>query len=310
MTSRFTPAWLESHRVDVGSLRRTDIVGIGHVLAEIDALVARLRNPERANAMGLEPPRGILLWGSPGLGKTLVARHIGAALGSDIPFYEVSADELTPERIRGALHHLAAAHPRSVLYADEIDTIGMSRDYGGHDPDTRMRLTAMLAALDGVRATDGPVVIASSNRPPHQLDGALTRSGRLGFKVRFDVPDEAERIALFELFTRSIPADPPLDWRHAARLTRGKSPADLRQIVEDAASLALASDRDAIGSADVLAAIRRGRTNRARTGWDRRRRPADHRPRSRPRGRMRSAPRSVLGLFGARRDHRRSHGVR
>jgi cell division protease FtsH len=257
MTTKFTPAWLEGHRVDVSSLTRTDVVGIGHVLAEIDALVARLRDPQRAAAMGLEPPRGILLWGGPGLGKTLVARYLGASLGAGVPFYEVSADELTPERIRGALRHLATAHPRSILYADEIDTIGMSRDYGGHDPDTRMRLTALLAALDGVTATDGPVVIASSNRPPHQLDLALTRSGRLGFKVRFDTPDEDERVELFRLFTRAIPSGPGIDWRHAARLTRGKSPADLRQVVEDAAGLALASDRDAIAAPDILAAIRR-----------------------------------------------------
>lgn len=257
MSTKFTAAWLESHRVDVGSLRRADVVGIGHVLGEIDALVARLRDPGRAAAMGLEPPRGILLHGSPGLGKTLIARYLAASLGPQVPFYEVSADELTPERIRGVLRHLAAAHPRSVLYADEIDSIGMARDYGGHDPDTRMRLTALLAALDGLTATDGPVVIASSNRPPDHLDAALTRSGRLGFKIRFDAPDEDERVELFALFTRAIPQDTDIDWRNAARLTRGKSPADLRQMVEDAASLALAADRDAISMADMLAAIRR-----------------------------------------------------
>jgi len=257
MADTFSATWLEAHRVDISSLRRTNIVGIGHVLTEVDALVARLRAPDRAAAMGLEPPRGILLHGGPGLGKTLTARYLAASLGPDVPFYEVSADELTPERIRGALRHLAATQPRSVLYADEIDTIGMARDYAGHDPETRMRLTALLAALDGLTATNGPVVIASSNRPPEMLDGALIRSGRLGFKVRFDPPDEDERVALLNLFARAIPSQPDIDWRHAARLTRGKSPADLRQIVEDAASLALAADRDAIDNGDVLAAVRR-----------------------------------------------------
>ena len=260
MTRAFSPAWLESHRVDVGSLARSDVVGIGHVLAEVDALVARLRDPERAAAMGLEPPRGILFWGEPGLGKTLVARHLAASLGTGVPFYEVSADELTPERIRGSLRHLAAAHPRSILYLDEIDTFGMNRDFEGHDPDTRMRLTALLAALDGLVATAGPVVIASSNRPARQLDPALTRSGRLGYKVRFDAPDEDEREALLRLFARDIPTEPDIDWRSAARLTRTKSPADLRQIVEDAAGLALAADRDILDGADLLAAIRRDGT--------------------------------------------------
>ena len=257
MASTFSAAWLESHRVDVGTLARTDVIGIGHVLAEVDALVARLRDPARAAAMGLEPPRGILFWGEPGLGKTLVARYLAASLGAGVPFYEVSADELTPERIRGALRHLAAAHPRSILYLDEIDTFGMSRDYEGHDPDTRMRLTAMLAALDGLVATAGPDVIASSNRPAGQLDPALTRSGRLGYKVRFDAPDEDEREALLRLFARDVPKAADIDWCNAARLTRSKSPADLRQIVEDAAALALAADRDILGGADLLAAIRR-----------------------------------------------------
>jgi ATP-dependent 26S proteasome regulatory subunit len=99
VSARFNAAWLERHRVDVSTLRRTDIVGIGHVLREIDGLVARFREPERAAAMGLEPPRGILLWGDPGTGKTLSARHLAASLGAGIPFYEVSADELTPDRV-------------------------------------------------------------------------------------------------------------------------------------------------------------------------------------------------------------------
>jgi cell division protease FtsH len=258
MSARFTPDWLEGHRVDVSTLRRTDIVGIGHVLAEIDSLVARLRDPARAAAMGVEPPRGILLWGEPGLGKTLVARYVAASLGSgEVPFYEVSADELSPDRIRGAMRYLAERHPRSVLYIDECDTFGMARDYPGHDPETRLLLTATLAALDGLTATAGPVVIASSNRPPGHLDRALVRAGRLGFKVRFDAPDEDERIDLLALFTRSIPCEPGIDWRHAARLLRGKSPADLRQLIDDAAGLALAADRDEVAERDIVDAIRR-----------------------------------------------------
>src|SRR3954468_5642458 len=169
MTARFRSAWLESHRVDVSTLRRTDIVGIGHVLSEIEALIARLRDPAAAKAMGVESPRGILLWGDPGLGKTLVARYLAASLGQDVPFYEVSADELTPDRIRGALLYLAANHERSIIYLDEIDTIGMGRDYLGHDAETRLRLTALLAGLDGLVSTAGPVVVASSNRPPLHL---------------------------------------------------------------------------------------------------------------------------------------------
>lgn len=228
------------------------------MLVEVDALVARLRDPARAAAMGVEPPRGILLWGEPGLGKTLVARYVAASLGSgDVPFYEVSADELSPDRIRGAMRHLADSHPRSVLYIDECDTFGMTRDYAGHDPETRLLLTATLAALDGLTATAGPVVIASSNRSPDLLDRALVRAGRLGFKVRFDAPDEDERIELYALFTRAMPLEDGIDWRHAARLTRGKSPADLRQLVDDAGGIALAADHNEVAERDIIDAIRR-----------------------------------------------------
>jgi len=266
-SASFSEVWLEGHLVDVSGLQRSEIVGIGHVLKEADSLIARLRDPARAAAMGVEPPRGILLWGEPGLGKTLVARFIAASLGSNshgedanqvVPFYEVSADELTPDRIRGALLYLADRHPRSVLYIDECDTFGMAReDWHSHDSGTRLLLTATLAALDGIHTTTGPIVIASSNRPPGYLDRALVRAGRLGFKIRFDAPDEDERLELFALFTRSIPCVPGIDWRHAARLTLGKTPADIRQLVSDAGAIALDADRDVVADQDVIDAIRR-----------------------------------------------------
>jgi cell division protease FtsH len=249
--------WLEAHRVDVSGLHAEDIVGIGHVVTEVAALVARLRDPERSERMAVEIPRGILFHGDPGLGKTLVARSVARTLGDAVPFYEVSADELTPGRIRGALAYLAAAHPRSVIYIDEIDTFGMRRDYSGHDPDTKLLLTATLAALDGLIPRGGPLLIASSNRPPHLLDPALVRAGRLGFKVRFGEPDEAEREQLLRLFARAIPQEAEIAWSDLAGLTRGSTPADLRQVVADAAGLAVADDRDVMTGVDLAAAVRR-----------------------------------------------------
>ena len=258
MSARFSPAWLERHRVDVSTLRRTDIVGIGHVLREIDGLVARLREPERAASMGLETPRGILLWGAPGTGKTLTARHLAASLGAGIPFYEVSADELTPDRVRGGLRYLATTHPRSVLYMDEVDTFGMHRDdHESHSPDTRLLLTATLAALDGLVATAGPLVVAASNRSPGRLDPALVRPGRLGFAIEFGLPDEEERAQLLALFARPLPIEEGLDWSDAAKLTRYRTPADLRGIVADAAAIAFAAGHAAVGPDDVAAALRR-----------------------------------------------------
>lgn len=249
--------WLEAHRVDVSKLQRTHVVGIGHVLAELDGLVGRLTQPERAAALGVTVPRGLLFWGDPGVGKTLVARLLAASLGREVPFYEVSADELTPARIRFSLAHLARTNKHSVLYIDEIDNFGMTRDYGGHDVRSRQMLTATLAALDGLVPTPGPIVIASSNRPPHQLDDALVRAGRLGFKVHFDRPDERERLELLRLFTGTSARERRLRLHDAARLTSRATPADLRQLVEDAAALAFNAGRDKVTAGDVLAAVRR-----------------------------------------------------
>jgi ATP-dependent Zn proteases len=250
-------SWLEAHRVDVSRLATEDVIGIGHVTIEVRALVARLRDPIRSERMGVEIPRGILFYGEPGLGKTLVARSVARMLGDAVPFYEVSADELTPARIRGALAYLSRAHPRSILYIDEIDTFGMRRDYEGHEADTRLLLTATLAALDGLVPKAGPLLIASSNRSPARLDPALVRAGRIGFKVRFDEPDEAEREQLLRLFARAIPQAPDIAWHDLAGLTRGSTPADLRQIVGDAAGLAVADDRELLTFPDLASAIRR-----------------------------------------------------
>lgn len=257
MTDAFTPEWLEAHRVDVSALRRDQVVGIGHVMTEIDGLIARLRDPEAASRFGLTSPRGFVFHGEPGTGKTLCARYFASQIGDAVPFYEVSADELTPERIRGAMRYLAETHPRSVLYADEIDTIAISRDYRGHDGESRMRLTALLAALDGLTSTEGPIVIAASNRPPAQMDPAAVRPGRLGYRVAFSVPSETERVALLRLFTTGLPLDPRIDFLRLARLTRGHTPAALRQIAEDAAGMAFAARHASVEMDDMLTAARR-----------------------------------------------------
>jgi ATP-dependent Zn proteases len=133
----------------------------------------------------------------------------------------------------------------------------MRRDYEGHEADTRLLLTATLAALDGLVPRAGPLLIASSNRSPARLDPALVRAGRIGFKVRFDEPDEPEREQLLRLFARAIPQAPDIAWSDLAGLTRGSTPADLRQIVGDAAGLAVADDRGLLTFADLAAAIRR-----------------------------------------------------
>ncbi len=256
-TGTFTAAWLDAHRVSLPPVPRESIVGIGHVLAEVDGVLARLADPDLVRELGLELPRGVLLHGQPGTGKTLVARYLASRLGPDVPFYEVAGDELSPDRVRGALRSVAARHPRSVLYIDEIDVVAERRDAYSHTPETKAVLVAMLAALDGVVPASGPILVASTNRHPSALDPALLRSGRIGIHIAFDAPDEDERHELFRLFVGGRPTLEPVDLRKAARLTRGETPADLRAMVDDGYGLAVAAGRRALSDADLVAAVRR-----------------------------------------------------
>ena len=265
MGEPFSPDWLESHRVDIDDIRDEQIVGIGHVMLELRSILGRLGDPERASAMGAWLPRGMVFSGAPGTGKTLCARWLASKLsaqaqaagGAAVPFYELSSDELSPERLRGLMRYLAEIHPRSVVYLDEIDSWAVERDFEGHSPETRLLLTAALSAFDGLVPSSGPLVIASSTRPYRSLDPALRRAGRLGFRVLFGVPDEDERVALFALFGDARPLAGPIDWQKAARLTRGHTPADIAQLVDDAAGHALVEGRDALAERDVLWAIHR-----------------------------------------------------
>lgn len=253
----FSAAWIESHRVEPTLIREHPIVGIGHVQREIASLLARLRNPQLVRESGAEPPRGVLFWGAPGTGKTLTARNVAQQLGEDVPFYELSSDELSPERARTILRYLSDRHQRAVLYIDEIDGFALDRDAPQHTPTTRAVLVAFLAALDGLVESGGPLVIASSNRHPMFLDTALTRPGRLGFSVAFDHPDEDERAELLALFAQGRPTEGPIDWRRLAELSRNQSPAGLRQALDDALGIALTDGREVIRDEDVLEALRR-----------------------------------------------------
>jgi cell division protease FtsH len=249
---RFSPAWLERHRVVLPPVDRSAIVGIGHVLAEIDGLIAALGNPEAARALGVEPPRGVYLWGRPGTGKTLTARYVASALGPDVPLYELPAEALGPAQVRGTFRHLSALGSRSVVFIDDLDAIA-----------THMRppspvQTALLGALDGLVPTAGAILVAAGNAPPFQLSSALTRPGRLTVHVAVGVPSQAERILLFERFLSERAVAPDLDVARLARLARGATPAAIRAAVDDAARLSLASGSSVVTAAAANAALRRG----------------------------------------------------
>ena len=185
------------------------------------------------------------------------ARYLARLLGDDVPFFEVHADELSPARLRGLVRHLAAEGGLSVVFLDEIDGFALHRDSPAHEPGTRALLSAALSVLDGLTPRSGPLLLATSNRPPTALDPALVRPGRFDLQVAVRHPDEAERLALLRFFGEDLPMDEGVDLERVASLARRTTPADLKGILADAASLAFAGGRSDIDDAAVGAALER-----------------------------------------------------
>ena len=246
--------WLVAHRVDVGSLVADEIVGIGHALIELRSIAGRLRHPEIVTAAGGELPRGLLLHGPPGIGKTTCARYLARLIGAEIPVYEIAADELTAPRVRAVFRALRGV--RSILVLEDVDAVGLRTRFLEERAAAVQR--ALLVALDGLTAAAGPLVVATTTRGPSALEPALVRSGRIGVHIALDSPDQGERTALLAALARGRAVAPDVDWEAIARQTEGSTPADLRGLLDDALGLALAADRTEIGAADLETAVGRG----------------------------------------------------
>ncbi|MFF1747479.1 ATP-dependent zinc metalloprotease FtsH [Streptomyces mirabilis] len=270
-----------------GAQRTTfaDVAGIDEVEGELNDIVDFLKNPDAYRRMGAKMPRGVLLAGAPGTGKTLLARAVAGEAG--VPFFSASASEFIEmivgvgaSRVRELFAEARKVAP-SIIFIDEIDTIGRSRAggsaMGGHD-EREQTLNQILTEMDGFSGFEGVIVIAATNRADI-LDPALTRPGRFDRIVNVAPPDRRGREAILRIHTREIPLSPEVDLAQVARTTPGMTGADLANLANEAALLAVKRKQDEVAPPDLSEALEKVQLGAERSlvmPYEERRRTAYH----------------------------------
>ncbi|MEU0675052.1 ATP-dependent zinc metalloprotease FtsH [Streptomyces sp. NPDC006172] len=256
-----------------GTQRTTfaDVAGIDEVKGELDDVVDFLEHPDAYRRMGAKMPRGVLLAGSPGTGKTLLARAVAGEAG--VPFFSASASEFIEmivgvgaSRVRELFAEARKVAP-SIIFIDEIDTIGRVRGGGasvsGHD-EREQTLNQILTEMDGFSGSEGVIVIAATNRADI-LDPALTRPGRFDRVVSVSPPDRGGREAILRIHTRGIPLADDVDLARVARTTPGMTGADLANLANEAALLAVKRKQGQVTSTHMSEALEKVQLGAERT---------------------------------------------
>jgi cell division protease FtsH len=243
----------------------TDVAGIDEAKEELTEIVDFLRNPDKYVRLGGRIPRGVLLSGAPGTGKTLLARAVAGEAG--VPFFQMSASEFVEmivgvgaSRVRDLFQQAKAAAP-AIIFIDELDAVGRSRAAGGpnisggHD-EREQTLNQILTEMDGFDPRSGVIVLAATNRP-EILDPALLRPGRFDRRVSVQPPDRAGREAILRVHTRSVPLAPDVDLGTLAASTPGMVGADLANLVNEAALLAARRNHNKVSREDLSDSLER-----------------------------------------------------
>ena len=237
-----------------------DVAGLKEAKNELEEVVDFLKEPKKYLEMGAKIPRGVLLMGPPGTGKTLLARAVAGEAG--VPFFHISASEFVEmfvgvgaSRTRDAFSTAKKASP-SIIFIDEIDAVGRERGAGlggGHD-EREQTLNQILVEMDGFDQSTQVIVLAATNRPD-VLDAALLRPGRFDRRVILDLPDIKERESIMEIHSRNKKIAKGVDFKRVASLTPGFSGADLANLVNEAAILAVQERRKEISQKNILDSI-------------------------------------------------------
>lgn len=241
-----------------------DVAGVAEAKEELAEVVDYLKYPKKYQSLGARIPKGVLLLGSPGTGKTLIGRAVAGEAG--VPFYYISGSDFVEmfvgvgaSRVRDLFEQAKRTSP-CVVFIDEIDAVGRQRGAGvggGHD-EREQTLNQLLVEMDGFEPNQNIIVLAATNRPD-VLDPALLRPGRFDRQVIVDKPDIAGRLAILKVHSRGKPLAVNVDLNILARSTPGFSGADLENLLNEAALLAARSNRDKIYMQDCEEAIDRVR---------------------------------------------------
>ncbi len=237
-----------------------DVAGQDEAKESLEEIIDFLHNPGKYTAIGAKLPKGALLVGSPGTGKTLLAKAVAGEAG--VPFFSISGSGFVEmfvgvgaSRVRDLFQEAAKVAP-CIIFIDEIDAIGKTRDsrFGGGNDEREQTLNQLLAEMDGFDPSKGIIVLAATNRP-EVLDKALLRPGRFDRRITVDRPNLAGRLATLQVHTRKIRMAEDVDLNKIAQATAGCVGADLANTVNEAALRAVRHNRHAVNQEDLLASF-------------------------------------------------------
>ena len=237
-----------------------DVEGVDEAEENLQEIVDYLHNPNKYKEIGANMPKGVLLVGPPGTGKTMLAKAVAGE--ANVPFFSISGSEFVEmfvgmgaSKVRDLFKQAKEKAP-CIVFIDEIDAIGKRRDGGkmGGNDEREQTLNQLLTEMDGFEGSGGVIILAATNRP-ESLDPALLRPGRFDRRVQVELPDLEGRKKILEVHAKKVKTEANIDYRHVARMASGASGAELANMVNEAALRAVRAGRSAVTQSDLEESI-------------------------------------------------------